>query len=96
MPSGMNMLGSPAKNENIGATPTREELEEANLKALAAKEAEAAERQRRASEKAVERKAKREAKNRRFKEDQEKRRAVQLEYEKEQSEGKKSGLFDYF
>ena len=96
MPSGMNMPGSPAKNENIGAPPTREELEEANLKALAAKEAEAAERQRRASEKAIERKAEREAKNRRFKEDMEKRRAAQLEYEREQQEGKKSGLFEFF
>lgn len=80
----------------IGATLTREELEEANLKALAAKEAEATDRQRLASEKSIERKAKREAKNRRFKEDLEKRRAAQLEYEKEQAEGKKSGLFDYF
>lgn len=101
MPSGMSMPGSGANSDGAGAStqakqPTREELEQGNLKALAEKEAEAAERQRQAEEKAKARKAKREARNKRFKEDQEKRRAAQLEYEKQQKEGKKSGLFDYF
>lgn len=101
MPSGMSMPGSGANSDGAGASsqakqPTREELEQANLKALAEKEAEATERQRQAEEKAKARKAKREARNKRFKEDQERRRAAQLEYEKQQKEGKKSGLFDYF
>ena len=102
MPSGMSMPGTDSTGgvsdmSNASAKqPTREELEQANLEALAQKEAEAAERHRQADEKAKARKAKREARNKRFKEDQEKRRAAQLEYEKEQAEGKKSGLFDYF
>lgn len=95
MPSGMKAIRPDAAPEQEYPT-TREALEQANLRALAEKEAEAAERQRQADEKAKARKAKREARNKRFKEDQEKRRAAQLEYEKEQKEGKKSGIFNYF
>ncbi len=100
-PSGMSVPGSGEKSKGAGVSPrteqpTREELEQANLKALAEKEAEAAERRREAAEKAEKRKAKREERSRRFTEDQERRRAAQLEYEKERAEGKKSGLSDYF
>lgn len=95
MPSGMNMPGTESKSATSIVSkepvkqPTREELEQANLEALAQKEAEAAERQRQADEEAKARKAKREARNKRFREDQEKRRAAQLEYERTQKEGRK-------
>ena len=94
MPGEENAKGTVA--ENAGPAPTREELEQANLEALAKKEAEAAERQRQSEKKAAERKAKREARNRRFQEDQAKRRDAQLKYAEEQKKGKSSGLLDFF
>lgn len=95
LPSGAALPGNESKSGN-DPLETREAMEEANMAALAQKEAKARERQLRAEENARERKAKREEKNKRFKEDQARRREAQLRYEEEQKSGKKSGLFDFF
>lgn len=95
LPSGAALPGTDPE-AGSEALPTREAMEEANMAALAEKEAAARERRLKAEKDAQERKAKREEKNRKFKEDQAKRKAAQLKYEEEQRLGKKSGLFDFF